>query len=280
MPTDPTIWQGKLDLVYRYHQGATQVSHAFAQAPLKIQRPFYPEGPSICHSVILHTAGGIVGGDRLDQNVRLYPQTHALITSAAASKVYRSEGKISQQTVNIQLEANAYLEWLPQEGIMFNGARHRQQIRVDLRPDAAFLGWEITRMGRTARGERFEQGEMRSHLEIWQDQQPLWIDRQHLQGSADLLHSHNGLAGNAVIATLIYIGKPIPAAIVAQARHCWQSGNYTGESGVTQTLKDGLLCRYRGSSSQEARQWFCEIWQMLRQECIQRPTVQPRVWLL
>lgn len=280
MSPDPTSWQGKLDLVYRYHQGETQVSHAFAQAPLKIQRPFYPEGKATCHSVVLHTAGGIVGGDRLEQSVLLQPQSQALITTAAAAKVYRSEGKISRQCVDIQVQAGAYLEWLPQELIVFNGALYRQQIRVDLAPDAAFLGWEITRLGRSARGERFEMGEMRSQLEIWRDHQPLWIDRQHLQASPELLSSSNGLAENAVIATLIYIGKPLAVEVIAQARDRWQTGNYSGESGVTQTLADGLLCRYRGRSTAEARHGFTEIWQLLRQECIQQPIVKPRVWLL
>ena len=58
-------WQGILELEYRHHGGKTHISHQQSQAPLKLQRPFYPEGEGICHSVILHTAGGIVGGDRL-----------------------------------------------------------------------------------------------------------------------------------------------------------------------------------------------------------------------
>ena len=64
-------WQGKLHLIYGKRQGKTIVNHAFASAPLRIQRPFYPEGEGICHSVVLHTAGGIVGGDRLKQNLEL-----------------------------------------------------------------------------------------------------------------------------------------------------------------------------------------------------------------
>ena len=65
-------WHGSLNLVYAQHQGKTQVIHSQVKAPLKVQRPFYPEG-GICHSVVLHTAGGIVGGDRNSLFFHLQP---------------------------------------------------------------------------------------------------------------------------------------------------------------------------------------------------------------
>ena len=85
-------WHGRLNLVYANRDGSTQIIHNQMQAPLKVQRPFYPEGKEICHSVILHTAGGVVGGDRLSSNFHLEPNAQALITSATASKIYRSTG--------------------------------------------------------------------------------------------------------------------------------------------------------------------------------------------
>ena len=180
---DPTItnkssWLGNLKLVYVYHQGQTKIASAYSQAPLKIQRSFYPEGNTICHSVILHTAGGIVGGDRLCQNIHLQSQTQALITTPAASKIYRSNGQSGQQNITIRIDDRGYLEYLPQETIVFNGAIFRQNLRVELGRQATWLGWEIIRFGRSARGEIFNQGEWRAHTEVWQPGKPLWLDRQ------------------------------------------------------------------------------------------------------
>ncbi len=103
-----------------------------------------------------------MGGDILSTNIHLQPQTNALITTATAGKIYRSNGLPARQTVQIQVDANAGLEWFPQETILFDGANYRQDLRVELATGANFLGWEITRLGRSARGEKFLHGEWRS----------------------------------------------------------------------------------------------------------------------
>ncbi len=272
-------WQGSLDLVYVHHQGTSKLIQSLGKAPLKVQRSFYPEGSALCHSVILHTAGGIVGGDSLTQTIHLQENAQALITTAAAGKVYRSNGQLARQITSIKVDKGAYLEWLPQETIIFNGAIYQQDLRVELAPDASWFGWEITRFGRSASGERFLQGEWRSQTEIWQSGKPMWIDRQWLPAKEEILNSPHGLAGQPIVATLIWIGKPIPRDILEQARILWTAHAYQGEAGVTQTQGEGLLCRYRGASTAEVRQWFTQVWQLLRQFCLQRSIIKPRVWL-
>jgi urease accessory protein len=278
-------WHGKLNLVYANRDGATQIIHNQMQAPLKVQRPFYPEGKEVCHSVVLHTAGGVVGGDRLSLNFHLQPNAKALITSAAAGKIYRSSGQLAQQNIDIQVDAGANLEWLPQETIVFDGAIYRQDLRVELAQKARILLWEITRFGRTARGEKFLSGEWRSHTEIWQENSPLWIDRQWLKGGSEMLESPHGLAGKPVVATLAWIGEPLRAEIVEKVRalRCEET-IYPGSLGVNSAtgvtrIPNGLLCRYRGSSTAAARDWFVAIWQLLRLSFSERPCCLPRVWI-
>lgn len=273
----PSGWHGSLQLVYSNHQGSTQLTHAQVKAPLKVQRPFYPEGQAVCHSVVLHTAGGIVGGDRLSQNIHLKANAHALITNAAASKVYRSNGQQARQTIEIQVDADACLEWLPQETIVFNGAVYRQDLRVELAQNASWLGWEITRLGRSARGEKFLEGEWRSHTEVWQQGRPLWIDRQWLPGKEEIFNSPHGLAGKPVVASLAWVGQAVSPEIIEKARILWNSQNRQGEAGVTQLIS-GILCRYRGSSTAEVRNWFTDIWHLLRLSFLGRPSCLPRVW--
>jgi len=275
-----TEWQGSLELVYANDQGKTRLVRDRITSPLKVQRPFYPEGQEVCHTVVLHTAGGIVGGDRLSQTIHLQENAQALITTAAASKIYRSNEQRAKQRIHIHVEAGACLEWLPQETIVFNGAVYQQQMTVELAPGASWLAWEITRFGRTARKERFVQGDWRSHTEIWQQGRPLWIDRQWLPGGEAVLDSPHGLAGQPIVGTLIWIGLPVSSEIVDNARSLWTATQRQGEAGVTQTQAQGLLCRYRGSSTTEVRNWFTEVWQCLRLTYLGRPVSKPRVWLV
>lgn len=275
----PQPWIGKLDLQYSYQNGTTKLSNALAQAPLKIQRAFYPEGPELCHSVILHTAGGIVGGDRLLQNIELETNSQVLLTTAAASKVYRSEGERSQQIITLRLGENSYLEWFPQETVIFNEAIYQQDLRVELGENAVFCGWEITRLGRTARGEKFVAGDWRSRIEIWQTGRPLWIDRQGLQGSLEMINSPNGLNQKAIVATFIWLGQKIKAEILTEARKLGELIVKEGEMGITQTQAEGLLCRYRGNSTTEVKQYFESIWGLLRQTYRDRSPIRPRVWI-
>ncbi|WP_019499799.1 urease accessory protein UreD [Pseudanabaena sp. PCC 6802] len=279
-PTDRNVWHGKLELDFANRDGATHVKHSYSQAPWKLQRPFYPEGDRICHSVLLHTAGGMVGGDRLSAEINLAENTHALITTAAAAKIYRSNGLIAQQSTRIQIAAGAYLEWLPQDSIIFDGAIYNQHLHVELAPQATWCGWEVCRYGRTARGESFLSGQVRSHTEVWQQGRPLWIDRQRLSGGADTIHSPHALAGQPVVANLAFIGQVIPTEIVEQARTLVKTaikGEMQGEFGVTR-LEQGIICRYRGASSLEARTWLIAVWQMLRVSFMGSSTCIPRIW--
>ncbi|WP_293086692.1 urease accessory protein UreD, partial [Moorena sp. SIO3H5] len=312
---------GSLELRFALAHGKTQPIHTYAKAPLKVQRPFYPEGLGVCHTVVLHTAGGMVAGDRLSQDIHLESGTHALITTAAASKAYgrgsssaslrnystnnqKLSGSLNQpeprqkissankkkysaslnqpetrQIIRLQVETGACLEWLPQETIVFNGAVYRQDLRVELAPGASWLGWEITRFGRSARKERFVEGNWRSHTEVWQQGHPLWIDRQWLPASEATFSSPYGLAGQPVVGTLVLVGEAVSSKILEQARELWSAREYVGEAGVTQ-LMSGLLCRYRGASTEEVRHWFTEVWQLLRVNIFGRPIIKPRVWPL
>ncbi|MBD2678901.1 MULTISPECIES: urease accessory protein UreD [Nostoc] len=267
-------WHGKLNLVYADRQNTTELIYTHQQAPLKVQRPFYPEGQKVCHSVILHTAGGVVGGDRLSSHIHLQPHTHALITTAAASKIYRSNGLQARQNIQIQVDAGACLEWLPQETILFNSGIYQQDLQVELATGASFLGWEITRFGRSARGEKFLQGEWRSHTEIWQQGVPLWIDRQWLPASEEVFHSPHGLAGKPITGSLVWLGDAVSPEIIEKIRIL---ANGVGEIGVSR-LQHGLLCRYRGDSTSEVRNWFIEVWQLLRVCFLNRGKCIPRVW--
>jgi len=270
-------WTGELELEFAKRNQQTVLTRNYAVAPCRVQRSLYPEGDEVCHCIILHTAGGLVGGDRLSTKINLQPQTKVLITSAAASKIYRSTGEESVQNIYIHIGEGAALEWFPQETIAFAEAKYRQTTRIDLATDATLTMWEIVRFGRTARGERFIDGNWRSHTEVWRDQSPLWIDRQHLQGNLEMLDSPNGLNGQAITASLVFVGATVEPEMISQIRSIWEQGNYQGTSGVTRSLC-GLVCRYCGNSSSDVRRWFQQVWQLLRVFYSNRAICVPRVW--
>jgi urease accessory protein len=270
-------WTGELELEFSRKKLSTQLIHSYTIAPYKIQRSFYPEGEEVCHCILLHTAGGLVGGDRLIAKIHLHANTQALLTTATASKIYRSTGAESLQNIHIRIDEGASLEWFPQETIAFAESQYRQTTRIELAPSATCTMWEIVRFGRTARGEKFVSGNWRSHTEVWRDQSPLWIDRQHLQGNSEMLESPNGLNNHAIAASFIFVGAQVEPELVSQIRSTWEDGNYQGTSGVTRSIF-GLVCRYRGNSSSDARRWFQQIWQLLRVSYRNRPICVPRVW--
>jgi len=276
---DRPHWQGYLQLVYARHGAETQISTSQVKAPLKVQRPFYPEAKDVGHSVILHTAGGVVGGDRLTIDLHLHPQANALVTTAAAGKIYRTNGLEARQTMGVKVGAGACLEWLPQETIVFEQARYRQGTRVELGAGAIWVGWEIIRFGRTARGERFLAGDWRSQTEVWQQGKPLWIDRQWLPGSQTMVDSPHGLASCPVVGSFALVGLSVEADLVQAVRLLGKDLLSEANFGATR-LQSGLLCRYRGHSTIEVRQWFLDIWQLVRPLYLHRSICIPRVWQL
>jgi urease accessory protein len=267
-------WHGHLQLTYRYDRSITQAIRHQGTAPLKVQRSFYPESAAICHNTILHTAGGIVGGDKLGIEIDLQPQSRAVITTAAAGKIYGSNGHVASQSIVQNISDNACLEWLPQETIIFDRAIFHQHLRVNLCPTATWLGWEINRFGRTARGEKFRHGEWKSATEVYRAGKPVWIDRQVLYGD-ETIDSPHSLAGYPIVGSLAWIGTEVSKELVCEARSLFAGA--PSKIGVTR-LTEGLLCRYRGDSTTEVRQWFTSVWHLLRQTFLHSPPLHLRVW--
>ncbi|MCM1982837.1 urease accessory protein UreD [Lyngbya confervoides] len=271
-----TQWQGCVKLNYAVDHQQTHLRSAYSRAPLRIQRPFYPESPQVCHSVLVHTAGGMVGGDRLDLDVTLQPQAHTLLTTSAAGKVYRTQGQTVQQSLRVTLEEQSILEWLPQETIVFEGAQFDQQTHVDLGSGALWVGMDLFRFGRTARGEGFTTGHWRSRTEVWQQGHPLWIDRA--QFSPAMVQSPTVLANYCVMGSLAVVGTVFAKEAINQIREaCLPQLPVDHQIGMTR-LQAGVICRYLGHSTHQGRSYFLKIWENLRQSYAGRGICIPRVW--
>lgn len=246
--------------------------------PLRVQKPLYPEDPAICHAVLVHPPGGVVGGDELQISAEVGDQAHALLCTPGAGKWYRANGHVSHQRLKLQVGAGAALEWLPQETIFFDGTDVVLDTTVHLRQEAKYIGCEILCFGRTASGERFTHGRLRQRLTIQHEGKPLWHEQGSLKGGSHQMQSHLGLAGYSVCATLIAVGSiQTPAFLQVLREQVQVASGGVGKCGATQ-MKSVIVVRYLGHASETARQVMLQAWQLLRPALLSHAAAVPRIW--
>lgn len=271
------IWRSELNLGYAFTAHRTMLLRRQHVGPLLVQKALYPEGPEVCHSIILYPPGGIAAGDSLDIAIDLAAGSKVLLTTPAAGKWYRSLGAKAQQEVSINIAKDALLEWLPQENIIFDGAQAELSMQVDLAVGAAYLGWEITCLGRTAAAERYTHGKLRQVTAIHREGKLLWREQCALQGGDPLLGSVTGFNGRPVTGTFIAAGKEVSSELLALCRKVETVESSGDRCGVTM-LPNLLLVRYLGYSTERARQYFENIWALVRPLYADRAACPPRIW--
>jgi urease accessory protein len=265
-------WEARLELTFQQRASRTVLAARRHRGPLVVQRPFYPEG-GICHVYLVHPPGGIVGGDQLTLLVQAEPQSHALITTPAATRFYRA-GPHPSAMLTQQLHVHdAALEWLPQETILFDGARAATCTQVHLHGDRArFLGWEVLCLGRPANGERFITGTLAQDFLLYCDDKPLLLDRLRLQGNSAALSASWGLAGLQAAGTLLMY--PATDANLPMLRTLEQSGVRCALTRVD----DVLVVRALADQAEPIRQLFTRIWLQLRPGLVGCAGIAPRIW--
>lgn len=191
-------WATRLELRYRWVGGRT-VGHDRHEGPLRVLKPLHPEGPAVCHHVLVHPPGGVVAGDRLDIDVALGEGAHALLTTPGATRFYRSDGRVAAQRACLVVAEGARLEWLPLEAIAYPGCDAVNEVRFDLEPGAEMIGWDLLALGLPAAGAPFASGRFAQQLH-WPGH---WLERGTLRSDdAALLDGPLGLAGRRVLGTL------------------------------------------------------------------------------
>jgi len=267
-------WRGQLALRYERRETRTVLAERRHSGPILVQKALYPEGEAVCHGIVLHPPGGIVGGDELALDVRLASGAAVLLTTPGATKWYRSQCAEATQTLRFDVGPAAVLEWLPQPAIVFDRAHARAQVEIEVAATGCYLGWELLCLGRTAAGERFDAGRMTMHTQVTRGGVPLWIERALIDGGSALLTSPVGLAGATVSGTLMAVSSGVDAALIAASRAVVPS---TGCGGVTR-LPGMLLARYLGGNAEAGHDYFVRLWRVLRPALTGRDAQSPRIW--
>lgn len=275
-------WQARLTLGFADDAGTTRLVERSHFGPLRVQKALYPEGPQICHAIVVHPPGGVVGGDRLTLGIHVGQDAHALIATPGAAKWYKANHRMSGQHVSLTVAPGGRLEYLPQETLFFDQAEVELTHEVELGAGARYIGCEILCFGRTASGESFNTGKVSQRTSIRQNGKLIWWEQGQLLGDSGAMQSALGLHGKTVSATLSAAGwtGTLPAALLQAMREevaaiC--KDDEQSAFGIS-SVKSVLLARYLGNSSQSARRAMLCVWRYLRPQLMGCEAVVPRIW--
>ena len=270
-------WKGELHLDYRLEAGRLRAVDRH-HGPLRVLKSLHPEGPASCEHVLVHPPGGLAGGDELGVHLRQEAGTRVRITTPGATRLYRSKGPWAEQSVHIELQTGALLEWLPLETLAYGGCLARSAVRARMAPGSVMLGWDVCCLGLPAAGDAFEAGEFEQHLEI----EGVWLERGRLNAQDRLLReSPLGLDGQPVWASMwCASGSPWPEATrVALEEGARQSAApLASRFGVTSPGPQVVVVRALAQRVEPVFEALRAVRRAWHETLGTGPVAEPRVW--
>ena len=274
-------WQANLDINYAFESDKT-VARYVHKGPLRILQSLYPEGEKVCHNVLVHPPGGLVGGDTLDISVDVGEGAHGLITTPGATRFYKSLGEQSLQRTRVNLQAHARLEWLPLEAIAYSGCQAENRLTMQLAPDAELIGWDTTALGLPNANLPFDLGTFTQHLEI----PAVWLERGRVAAHDDkLLNSPIAFAGQKCMASIFFAtgsaltrGRKEQALDVARA--VLNAHPLKPTSGATCPNDHVVIVRVLAPMVEPAMVLLKQVWAAWRQELWSVKPNAPRIWAM
>ncbi|MGC4025448.1 MAG: urease accessory protein UreD [Mesorhizobium sp.] len=198
--------EGRARLVLHRKAGATRICELFQSGCAKLRLPSKPEPHAPQEAILINTAGGLTGGDRIETEIVATNFADAIVTTQACERVYRSTGDTATVTTRLTVEENARLAWLPQETILFNEGRLARSLDVDLEGNAELLVVEAVLFGRKAMNETVRSGAFRDRWRIRRDGKLIFADDARLEGNiAEKLARPCLLGGHMAMATLLLV---------------------------------------------------------------------------
>ncbi len=272
-------WHALLSLHYQNQGGRTVARHAH-EGPLRIFRSLYPEGDAICHNVVIHPPGGIVGGDRLDIRIRADAGSHGLVSTPGATRFYASDGEPGTQHVDIRLAGDARLEWLPLETLAYPGCRARNLLDMQLEDNAEMIGWDVLALGLPATGRPFTTGHVQQRI----DWPGVWLEQARIDGQDQrLLDAPLGLGGRRCLGTLwLACARPMDGArreaLLEAVRTVLPSPGGDVDIAITSPDPRLLVVRALAPVVEPLMATLQTAWASLRHHAWQLPAVPPRIW--
>ncbi len=231
--------------------------------------PRVPEGEPL-QAALVATSGGMIAGDTHAVRVAVDRNAMAVVVGQAAEKIYRSEAADCRIEIRLEVANNAWLEWLPQETILFNGARLRRRTQADLTPGGRLLAGELVVFGRTAMGESVSSGLLHDEWEVSVAGRPRWLDAQHWDDAA-----YAGAANPVSLATLIFVGGGTDE--LGTIRRLL--GEPPPDVRAAATCIEGIvIARWLGADHAALRRHFAQVWSGFRHTVAGWADSMPRLW--
>jgi urease accessory protein len=282
-------WHACLDLDYGSDTaralGTSRTVVRFRHSgPLRVLKSQQPEGEDVCHSVIVHPPGGIVGGDTLQMAITVDSGAHALLTTPGATRFYRSSGMRATQSIEARVAEGARLEWLPLETLVHSGALADNRLRFDLAPGAEMMGWDCVALGLPAAQAPFVAGDYRHDIALSAAGRPRWLERGRTAAcDLALLDGPCGWAGHRTLGTLWFAaGTPIAddrrEALLETAREVASGHALSTTAGATSPQAEIVVVRILAARVEPAFALMKEIWERWRSLAWTLAPCPPRVW--
>src|ERR1700760_4064254 len=220
--------QGAVRFAVHAADGVTRRGVAHESGSLRVRFPS-PEGEGLS-AVFVNTAGGVAGGDRFDIEIAAHEGAQLTLTTAAAEKVYRATGQAAELNIALKVDAGAHLAWLPQETILFDRAKMSRRIDIDLAEGASLLLCEIVVFGRSAMGERMEQGAFVDRWRVRRGGRLVFAETVRLEGDiGNKLRQAAVANGGVAIGTALIV--PGDEALVERVREI--ASSFAGEAAIS-----------------------------------------------
>lgn len=269
------IVDGKGRVKFALTDGQTRLVDLYQRDPVRI---LFPETSKleIPQAVVVTTSGGLVGGDRIAVEGEAGTGATALVTSQAAEKVYRSAGSDALIDVKLIAGPDSWLEYLPQETILFEGARLRRKTTLEINGDGRVFAGEIVVFGRVGSGESYSRGLIHDAWDVYIDGGLTWADALHLENDiADILNHEACFDGAVAMATAVYAGPDAESRLDFARQVLPETDDIL--SGAT--LVNGILVvRWLSRDAYELRNQFGEFWRQFRHHTAALPEKLPRLW--
>jgi len=266
--TRPQRAEGRGHLAAKVQDGRTRIRELYQEGAAKIRLP--DTFDSSMEAVIINTAGGLTGGDRMNWSVSAGAGTRIDVTTQACEKIYRASAGTAEVTTQIEVGLGARVDWLPQETILFDRASLLRRLDVDLDDSAEFLAVEAILLGRKAMGETMETGLFRDRWRIRRSGRLIHAEELRLSDAVALLAAEQAvLGGQVAFATVLYAG-PMSEAYLARVRPL-----VDGHMGGASAWSDKIVVRLAAADGFALRKILIPVISALR-----NGAPVPKVWNL
>ena len=236
---------GRIGLHVVAEDGCTRRARVHEAGSLRVR---FPNGTDALEAVVVNTGGGMTGGDRFSIAIGVGEGAQLVAGTAAAEKIYRSTGADAEMTVALDVQRGGRLAWLPRETILFDNARLKRRIDIDMAEGAALIMAEAVVFGRAAMGEAMNSGLFADSWRLRRGGRLIFAENARLDGGiAETLGRRAVTGGGIAVATVLM--APGDEAAIAPVRALAGAGeigisNWNGIALARLVARDGAALRH------------------------------------